>query len=321
MLVTPEKAKALVESGKLLHISGAESLLKELPRGNWIGGSTEYFLGEGGGSVTDALISVVELPFDRFKIVSYDADSIAGIVGDTYDNGFTLAIVPFDSPVHRKYALESAQWEGLYLSAILGWVAGYHLSSTRQTAVTVNGYTGAVSETGAAALHVELPQGKTAQIDIINIFEPDRERPSVFFAEDTLEVKDCAIGGKVVNFARHLRENQVNTKLPLVGDYSGAYVNVSFKEIVGDTVYLYAPVAAGIEYHLARGVDDYESAFREKLDLIEDSSDYVFACNCILNFLYGGLEGKDLGSLYGPVTFGEIAWQVINQTLVYLRVR
>jgi hypothetical protein len=40
-----------------------------------------------------------------------------------------------------------------------------------------------------------------------------------------------------------------------------------------------------------------------------------------LNFQYGKLEGKDLGAFYGPVTFGEIAWQVINQTLVYLRVK
>jgi hypothetical protein len=72
---------------------------------------------------------------------------------------------------------------------------------------------------------------------------------------------------------------------------------------------------------ILQGIEDYEAAFRAKLGGIEDAADYVFVCNCILNFLYGGLEGKDLGGLYGSVTFGEIAWQMINQALVYLRVR
>ena len=44
----------------------------------------------------------------------------------------------------------------------------------------------------------------------------------------------------------------------------------------------------------------------------------VFACNCILNYLYGKLEGKKTGHLTGPFTFGEIAHQLLNQTLVRL---
>jgi hypothetical protein len=47
----------------------------------------------------------------------------------------------------------------------------------------------------------------------------------------------------------------------------------------------------------------------------------VFACNCILNFLYSGLEGKITEGMYGPITFGEIAFQLLNQTLVYLDVK
>ena len=45
-----------------------------------------------------------------------------------------------------------------------------------------------------------------------------------------------------------------------------------------------------------------------------------FSCNCILNFLFGGLEGQKIGELYGPVTFGEIGYQLLNQTLVVLRI-
>jgi hypothetical protein len=47
---------------------------------------------------------------------------------------------------------------------------------------------------------------------------------------------------------------------------------------------------------------------------------YVLSCNCILNFLCGELEGKDLGAFYGPITLGEIAYQLLTQTLVYLQI-
>ena len=33
------------------------------------------------------------------------------------------------------------------------------------------------------------------------------------------------------------------------------------------------------------------------------------------------LEGKKTGAFTGPITFGEIAYQLLNQTLVYLEVK
>jgi len=47
----------------------------------------------------------------------------------------------------------------------------------------------------------------------------------------------------------------------------------------------------------------------------------AFSCNCILNFLYGELAGRSISPLHGPVTFGEIAHQLLNQTMVVLRVQ
>jgi hypothetical protein len=84
-------------------------------------------------------------------------------------------------------------------------------------------------------------------------------------------------------------------------------------------VHLYAPVFSGITYRFAQPIADYAAEFNRQIAAIEDKSS-VFACNCILNYLYGGLEGKDLGGFYGPITFGEIAWQLLNQTLVYLQI-
>jgi hypothetical protein len=51
-----------------------------------------------------------------------------------------------------------------------------------------------------------------------------------------------------------------------------------------------------------------------------DIGDVEFSCNCILNYLYGELEGKRTGALKGPMTFGEVAYQLLNQTMVYLKV-
>lgn len=46
----------------------------------------------------------------------------------------------------------------------------------------------------------------------------------------------------------------------------------------------------------------------------------AFSCNCILNFLYGGLEGERALPIGGPATFGEIAYVLLNQTLVYMEI-
>jgi hypothetical protein len=40
-----------------------------------------------------------------------------------------------------------------------------------------------------------------------------------------------------------------------------------------------------------------------------------------LNYLYSGLEGRNTAPFVGPITFGEIAYQLLNQTLVYLQMQ
>jgi hypothetical protein len=84
-------------------------------------------------------------------------------------------------------------------------------------------------------------------------------------------------------------------------------------------VELYAPVFPGINYAFAKPVGDYAEAFtREFASHSHDGA--VFSCNCILNYLYGDLEGKVVAGAAGPVTFGEIAYSLVNQTLVQVRV-
>lgn len=84
-----------------------------------------------------------------------------------------------------------------------------------------------------------------------------------------------------------------------------------------DTVEFYAPVFPGVEYRVAQPVSDHVGAFESAMR--QHRSAAVFSC-CILNYLYAELEGKPSG-LIGTVTFGEIAHQLLNQTVVRLLVR
>ncbi len=64
----------------------------------------------------------------------------------------------------------------------------------------------------------------------------------------------------------------------------------------------------------------YVDQFLPKMPL-EIADDIFFSCNCLKNYLHGGLVGKTTGGIKGPITFGEIAYQLLNQTLVYLTIQ
>ena len=318
MLMTFDKAADLIKSGKLLHIAGTGDLLKKLPAGNWIGGSTEYFMAYDGCEVSGENLFVTHFPYDNFNIKAYDAKDIKNVAEDAYDNGFSIVIVPFDSAVHKEYAENASGFKGMFIKNIAGWVAGVNLNIPGQTPVTVNGETGDVFTGGAVALHMEVPAENTVSINILNIFEQDGSSPIIEFAEEGFSAETCLINGKEANLAEYLSQNGIDTKLPLVGDYSGQGINISFKTVENGIVNFYAPVFKGIKYRIAKSIPNYEDEFQKQLSALADIKP-IFTCNCILNFLYCNLEGKRIRAA-GPITFGEIAYQLVNQTLVYITV-
>jgi hypothetical protein len=319
MLYSFEKTAALIAEGKLLHIAGTEALLKKLPKGNWIGGSTEYFIEESGGVVSDNQLSVSVLDFAEYKCNIYDCENIKDVAVDGYDNGLTILIIPFNSAVHTEYAKNAPEFDEMFIKPVVGWISGLNLGKNNQTPIAVNGFTGECFTDEAVALSIRIPDGKRADIKIINIFSVDDNSPVIHFKEYGFATKTCLVDGKEVGFADYISKNNIDTNLPLVGDYSGTGVNVSIKTIEDGTVNFYAPVFADIDYRFANHVPDYEAAFAERLETTANK-DSIFACNCILNFLYGNLEGKKINGLHGAVTFGEIAWQLLNQTLVYVTI-
>ena len=170
-------------------------------------------------------------------------------------------------------------------------------------------------------MHIGLPTDRQANINIVNILRQGTG-DAITFREDGFTAVEAQVNGVSRNFAEYLAEKGTDTRLPLVADYSGAMVNTSFQQV--DTslkkVSFYAPVFRGVEYKVAAPVADYVSAFERHLPR-SASQAITFSCNCILNYLYSNLEGKRTGKVMGPITFGEIAYQLLNQTLAYVTIQ
>ncbi len=317
------EVKAMIAAGKRLLLAGEEALLKQLPAGNWIGGSIPYFMTEQGGLSTQYLIYVTELPdfISDASIKVYDAASLAKVYQDMPQNGFSVIIIPAFCAVHLDFALHAPEYPGFAIRPLIGWISGVHLNEMGKVSPKVfNGQTKTMLEDGAVVMHVTLPPDKVAEVGIINIFEQS-EGDTITFPQNGFNTREAYINGVPTNFADYIVKNRLDTDLPLVADYFGAMVNVSFEHVdmVNQEVKFYAPVFSGIPYKHAKPIDNYVEQFTSRIPKHLDTAP-TFSCNCILNYVYSELEGKRTGDITGPITFGEVAYQLLNQTMVYLTI-
>jgi hypothetical protein len=321
-LFNVEDASAIIESGAVVVVAGTAPLLRRLPAGNWVGGTMRYFMTDEGGSQTTDRVFVTELPVDApdVTIRRYRAADLHEIVTDAPANGFSFIVIPAESPAHVEYAARAPYYPGLFRTPIVGWIAGVNLHRLGQVVPrSINGHDRRMETDRAVVLHASLAPGKVAHIDIVNMFRAGTG-DVITFPSDALAANECLVNGEPRNLARYVTEAGVDTRLPLVADYAGIDVNTSFQRVdtATWTVTFYAPVFQGIEYRLAEPVDDYAVQFATAVEDAGIASS--FACSCILNYVYGELEGRTIGHLTGPMTFGEIAYQLLNQTAVYLSI-
>lgn len=324
VLLTVEQAAEKITSGKVLALAGDEALLARLPKGNWVAGTIPYFLAEEGGVETRDRIFLTELGAAKgsdVAIRSYTSDTIRQVATDAPDNGFTILIVPAMTAIHEEFANHGRDYDDMFMKPIIGWISGVHLSDLgKATPKVMNGATGELSDNKGVALHVPLAADKVAVIRILNLFRQGAG-DVLTFAQTGFQQKTCFVNGREWLFADYIAEKKLDLKLPLVADYHGAQINTSFQAVDASTaqVAFYAPVFPNIEYRHAAPVGDYVQEFEKLIN--EADADMLFSCNCILNYLYGGLNGRKTGEVTGPVTFGEIAYQLLNQTMVYLEVK
>ncbi|MCR4657573.1 MAG: hypothetical protein K5770_15310 [Lachnospiraceae bacterium] len=316
MLITLEETVALINEGKVLHIAADDSLLRKLPKGNWIGGTTPYFISEEGGILTKDRLFVNEIDYaEEFRVAVYGKYNVFQVVEECYDNGLTMLIMPYSSEVATKYSREAPDVEELLMHPVIGWISGADLEEGGEIRV-YDGTKGESYTDKAVVMYIKLPEGKSA---MINIFTDDKTDPVIRFYDNELSVTKCTVNGQEVNLADYIEKKGIDTRMPLVADYNGAYINTSVKSVENGTVSFYAPVFRNIEYRFAVQVREYAAEFKKSIDAA-GARNPVFSCNCILNYLYGDLNGKKTPPYSGPVTFGEVAYQMINQTLVYCEI-
>lgn len=313
----------MINEGQNLILAGDENILNELPAGSWIAGTIPYFMDKDGGCSTADKIFVTQLPdcVQSVSIKAYSADTVKNVYAQGPSNGFGVIIIPATSSTHASFALDSHTYEGFAMHPLIGWISGVFLEDLGKVSPKVfDGTTKTVMEDGAIVMNVELPANKIVDIDIINVFEQG-DGDDITFPTDGFNAKDVYINGTKTNFVDYLISNDIDLKLPLVANMYGAMINTSFQGLNEDEKQadLYAPVFKGVPYKIAKPVEDYGKDFTSKIP--KDATNVFFSCNCILNYLYAQLEGKQTGDFTGPITFGEIAYQLLNQTLAYITIQ
>lgn len=318
-LYTVEEVSKFITDGRVLLLSGDESLLNQLPDGKWVGGTIPYFMTVGGGLYTKERIYVNDITdvINDFSLKSYDVTNIDQIVEDSFENGFSFIILPALTDVWSKYALESPEWHNLYMNPVVGWVCGVKYEDFGKIKPkTFVGSASAIDK--AAVLHASLPKGKVARAEIINVYEQSNG-DNIFFEKRGFGNNECLINGQKQNLYDYLVENNIDETLPLVANYAGARLNVgSIWDKEQKRADLFAPVFPETVYRVAKHRNiDYAAEFQERLSG-KDAGNMIFSCTCLFNYVNFGLEGKNIANVSGPVTFGEIAYHVVNQTFVYL---
>ena len=322
-LLTLEETAALIREGEVLSIAGAEALLDRLPAGAWVGGTSHYFLTNEGAIKTAEKIFVTRLPAGlTAKIEYYPAGTLHRLVDEAPDNGFSLVVIPTASDALQQFSEQGRFWHDIFLKPVIGWVSGIDLEQLgRQRAAIYHGPSKRRLRDGAVVMQVSLPDDLLAAIEAVNIFEPDR-RYVLRFPRTASSVTDCTVNGQPRRLADFLVEQgNGEGRLPMIGNFAGARVNVSCQsiDVTNGRVQLYAPVFPDVEYFLARPLSDYVAHLAGEMDK-RGGRDVWFSCVCVRNYLHGELEGRRTGSLQGPGSFGEIAYQLHNQTLVALTI-
>lgn len=315
-----QAADLIAEKRHVLFVAGSRNALGHLPAGAWIGGTIPYFMDPIGGLCDQERVFVHMLPeaipLSGLHIESITPRTVREISSKIPRGGFAMLILPAFSEVHTRFAMEAPNWPADTRRPLVGWVSGCHLEELGTVLPEViNGSNQSFMSDHGVIAYVKLPDGLKAETGMVNLFQPGTGA-RIEFISPGFSVRRARVNEVEVDFAKWCRDRRIDLKLPLVCDCHGTMVNVSFRNLHKDRVDFYAPVFSGMVYRQAASIGDYPTEFSKQAP----KGPFDFSCNCILNYLYAELEGRQI-SVPGPATFGEISERLLNQTLCYLRIQ
>ena len=320
VLYSSDQVTQMIKAGKKLILAGDESQLSQLPAGEWIGGTIPYFIGDKGGTFTKELIYVNDITETgkEYKFARYDESNIQKVTTDVFHNGFSYIILPALQPVHISFGLYAPSFENAFMNPLMGWVCGVAFEEFGSKAPKVY-FKGEESASEAVVVHVDLPDHKIGRLEIANLYHQG-DGDEITFFEDGFDTNRCMINGEESSLYEYFIEHDIAESLPLVANYFGARINVGhIWDREQKRVNAFAPVFKDRVYKVAKDVTDYPGTFRAQLNNV-DTNSIQSSCNCLMNYFNFGLENKQIGSVHGPFTFGEIGYQLLNQTFVYLMI-
>ncbi len=340
-----DEVSQFIEEGRHLVISGGEEILSKLPKGNWIGGTSTYFMNIDQGISTNKKVFVDDLTDigTNYNIKLYDQSDIKNIANDAFDNGFTILIIPIDSDVYKEFSLNSLSYDKVFNNPIVGFISGVleneviekteandaDIITEEQIIKNANKIISPAVFSGikvqkylnfAIAIHVELPDNKIARAEILNVETIDSNSPTITFPKTSFVQSDCLINGEKQNIADFLIKKGYETNYNIVADYNGSIVSRDVKEInpLKRQVSFFSPVFDDEVYYLANRIDDYKELFDNRL-LYSNKANIPYSCICISYYMKGNLNKQKI-NMEGVFGFGEIAFHTLNRTLVFLEI-
>jgi hypothetical protein len=107
-LVSLDEAARLIQARKPCCIAGDEALLRQLPRGDWIGGTIPYFMADSGGTCSRQQVFVTELPAGPCRpACACTRAQLSRVCLDGPEHGFSVMVLPAFSEVHEAFAQEA----------------------------------------------------------------------------------------------------------------------------------------------------------------------------------------------------------------------
>jgi hypothetical protein len=322
-LYTKEQVVEFIKQGRIMHLCGNESTLKDLPKGNWIAGMTAYFM-DNVGKICDNKIYVDDFSFiaEECEVATFDENNISEIAKrNKYTNGFIFVVLPIDSQVYYTFANHSLEYENIYDNPVVGYVSSVLLSNYGKIQPKVAiGSEGVLHDNKAAVMYVKVSDRLRVRAEIMNLDTIDDTTPALKFPKTGFKQSDCLIDGKPGNIASYLEavKGRIGHYPQLITSQNGALVVRDVKSVnveAGEAVF-FSPAYESDIHYIVKQNNDYLATFNRRLGRKTD----VIACmSCTSYFWQGDFDYRHI-DFNGVYTFGEIAYQLLNKTIVTLEV-